>query len=63
MAQFEVDNITGDDAGKRLEEPDDEFGLLQSGPEDSTNKEEEVASDDNIQLNDNFESKAGTQTR
>ena len=35
MANFEADKITGDDAEKRLEELDDKFGLLESGPERS----------------------------
>ena len=63
MGDFEADKITGDDAGKRLEELDDEFGLLESGPEESANDDEDVVSDDNIQVDDDFDSKAGTQTR
>ena len=61
--EFEADKITGDDAGKRLEELDKEFRSLESGPEESANEEEEVVSDDNIQLDDDFDSKASTQTR
>ena len=63
MADFEADKITGDDAGKRLEELDDKFGLLESGPEESANEDDDVVSDDNIQVGDDFDSKAGTQTR
>ena len=63
MADFEADKITGDDAGKRLEELDDEFGPLESGPEESANDDEDLVSDDNIQVDDDFDSKAGTQTR
>ena len=63
MADFKADKIMGDDAGKRLEELDDEFGLLESGPEESANDDEDVMSDDNIQVDDDFDSKAGTQTR
>ena len=48
MVDFEADKITGDDARKRLEELDDEFRLLKSGPEESANDKEEVVSDDNI---------------
>ena len=63
MADFEADKITGDDAGKRLEELDDEFGPLESGPEESANDDEDLVSNDNIQVDDDFDSKAGTQTR
>ena len=63
MADFEADKITGDDATKRLEELDDEFGLLESVAEESANDDEDIASDDNIQVDDDFDSKAGTQTR
>ena len=63
MADFEADKITGDDASKRLEELDDKFGLLESGSEESANNDEDVVSDDNIQVDDDFNSKAGTQTR
>ena len=63
MVEFEADKITGDNARKWLEKLDNKFGPLESGPEESTNNDEEVASDDNIQLDDDFDSKAGTQTR
>ena len=63
MAELKADKITGDDAGKRLEELDNKFGPLESGPEESANDKEEVVSDNNIQVDNDFDSKAGTQTR
>jgi len=47
---------------KQLKQLDNKFGSLESGPEESVNNKE-VALDNNIQLDNDFESKAGTQAR
>ena len=65
MAKFEVDKLNGDKAEEQLEKLDAEFGPdeVEPEPEQSTNDDEDMEMDDNMPLDDDFESRAGTQVR
>ena len=65
MAKFEADKLNGDEVEEQLEKLDTEFGPdeVEPEPKQSTNDDEDMETDDNMLLDDDFESRAGTQAR
>ena len=65
MAKFKTDKLNGDKVKAQLEKLDTEFGPdeVEPKPEQSANDDKDVEMDDNMLLDDDFESRVGTQAR